>query len=301
MTLHFQPHRPQAHSSQDPGGKSPSSLLGQCRKTEASPVSLQIQQQSSSLGTQSVTSVSSLNFPALGPCHELLLPLSKQDFSRAQSVGCLFWLLQINTPSLAAWALHIGEESAAPEPIPRGLGKPWIKPAPTGEHQGLPEHCKLVEGGEGWGHFPSPWSKPLALRMQATGMSLPRKQELSSTEEKQLWELSGGRERCGQSCLSSCKWHSSHQGKQGRQLKHSHFHSPSFPWDSFSCSWFPLAHLCQVSGRAGRSQTRHTSRQWHLEKATAAFPCSNKPCCAQEPLGGWQEVNPHLALLMQNT
>lgn len=78
----------------------------------------------------------------------------------------------------------------------------------------------LLEEGEGWGShsIPSPWSKPTGSEDVSEGspgllwlpahhrgchfqgnQALPA--ELSSTEAKQLWELSGERERCGQSCL----------------------------------------------------------------------------------------------------
>lgn len=92
------------------GGIAPSSsLLQLLRKTEEaspleiSPLSVQIQQQRSSLGTNSQSLLSAfwifLSFPflpaldcsALGLCCDkqlLLLPLSEQNFSREQSVGC---------------------------------------------------------------------------------------------------------------------------------------------------------------------------------------------------------------------
>lgn len=43
--------------------------------------------------------------------------------------------------------------------------------------------------------------------------------EISNTEAKQLWELSAERQRRAELPLSSCKWHSSHQGRQGRELQ----------------------------------------------------------------------------------
>lgn len=124
MTLHFQPPkfqihshdcqpRPQvgrAHLAASEGGIAPSSsLLWLCRKTEeASPLeicslSMQIQQQRSSLGTNGQSLLSAFcifpSFPSLpvldrsapGLCRGkqlLSLPLSKQDFSRGQSVCC---------------------------------------------------------------------------------------------------------------------------------------------------------------------------------------------------------------------
>lgn len=151
MTLHFQPHKLQAHSIHDPGGKSQSSLLGLCRKTEAapsldkSPPSLQIQQQRNWELGQSLLSAPCifLSFPSLPwdramRISQLLLPLSKQDFSRAQSVGCL----SFNKPraTLRAWLPGCCTLGRKPQPQKQFQGdweSPWMEPAPTGKHQGL--------------------------------------------------------------------------------------------------------------------------------------------------------------------
>lgn len=69
--------------------------------------------------------------------------------------------LLINALSLATWALHTGEETAATETIPRRLGKPTDPTISTGKHQGFSCIISgalstvgswwLLQEGEGWG------------------------------------------------------------------------------------------------------------------------------------------------------